>query len=240
MLGGVTLQLDNSLRVGDWVRLDDVSGRVTDVHWRFTSIETRNRELVMVPNSWLMKNRFTVIRGSDDALYAWRRAVQFSIEPTASPDAVIVALEHAVKDAEIAHVLKDPPPSAILFEVAAGVLPLCAALLAFRSARTIPRIPQFVSTRWLHLRERVFAWACPGRAADDQGRTRIGARQPTTKMARRVDAIEAPCCLPTCLPKSSRHWPRTWCMRLCSGRHHHQPGQRGPLVVPSSGAKPRC
>ena len=120
VLGGVTLQLDNSLRVGDWVRLDDVSGRVTDVHWRFTSIETRNRELVMVPNSWLMKNRFTVIRGSDDALYAWRRAVQFSIEPNASPDTVIAALEHAVKDAEIAHVLKDPPPSAILFEVAAG------------------------------------------------------------------------------------------------------------------------
>ena len=134
---------------------------MTDVHWRFTSIETRNRELVMVPNSWLMKNRFTVIRGSDDALYAWRRAVQFSIEPTASPDAVIAALEHAVKDAEIAHVLKDPPPSAILFEVAAGTAAMCCATGFPIRARTIPRIPQFVSTRWLHLRERVFAWACP-------------------------------------------------------------------------------
>lgn len=120
VLGGVTLQLDNSLRVGDWVRLDDVSGRVTDVHWRFTSIETRNRELVMVPNSWLMKNRFTVIRGSEEAPYAWRRAVQFAIDSNAAPDAVIAALEHAVKDAEIANVLRDPPPSAILFEVGAG------------------------------------------------------------------------------------------------------------------------
>jgi len=49
VLGGVTLQLDNSLRVGDWVRVDDISGRVADVHWRFTAIETRNKELVMVP-----------------------------------------------------------------------------------------------------------------------------------------------------------------------------------------------
>lgn len=45
VLGGVALQLDNSLRVGDWVKLDDVSGRVTDVLWRFTAVGTRNHEL---------------------------------------------------------------------------------------------------------------------------------------------------------------------------------------------------
>lgn len=120
VLGGVTLQLDNSLRVGDWVRLDDVSGRVTDVHWRFTAIETRNRELVMVPNSWLMKNRFTVMRGSVDTPFAWRRAVQFNIESGADPEKVIWALEHAVLDAEIPHVLTVPPPNAILSDVASG------------------------------------------------------------------------------------------------------------------------
>lgn len=120
VLGGVALQLDNSLRVGDWVRVDDVSGRVTDVHWRYTAIETRNRELVMVPNSWLMKNRFTVLRGAVEAPFAWRRGVQFNVESGADPDAVIYALEHSVLDAEIPHVLTDPAPSAILSEVASG------------------------------------------------------------------------------------------------------------------------
>lgn len=120
VLGGVTLQLDNSLRVGDWVKLDDISGRVTDVHWRFTAIETRNRELVMVPNSWLMKNRFTVMRGSDSNPLAWRRSVNFNIEPAADPEAVIRALERSVLDAEIPNVLKNPVPNAILSEVASG------------------------------------------------------------------------------------------------------------------------
>lgn len=120
VLGGVTLQLDNSLRVGDWVRMEDVSGRVTDVHWRYTAIETRNRELVIIPNSWLMKNRFTVMRAPEDAPFAWRRGVMFNIDPNADPAAVIHALERAVLDAEIAHVLTDPPPSAILSEVASG------------------------------------------------------------------------------------------------------------------------
>ena len=120
VLGGVTLQLDNSLRVGDWVRVDDVSGLVTDVHWRYTVIETRARELVIMPNGWLMKNRFTVLRAPVDAPFAWRRGVQFNIDPTADPAAVIQALERAVLDAEIPHVLTDPPPSAILSEVASG------------------------------------------------------------------------------------------------------------------------
>lgn len=120
VLGGVTLQLDNSLRVGDWVTVDTISGRVTDVHWRYTAIETRNRELVIVPNGWLMKNRFTVLRDSVDIPLAWRRAVQFNVQAGSDPDTVIRALERAVMDAEIPHVLTDPPPSAILNEVAFG------------------------------------------------------------------------------------------------------------------------
>ena len=120
VLGGVALQLDSSLRVGDWVQIDHVNGRVTDVRWRYTAIETRSRELVIVPNSWLMKNRFTVIRDRGDAPLAWRRALHFNIDGNADPAAVIQALEQAVRDADIADVLAEPPPSAILSEVAAG------------------------------------------------------------------------------------------------------------------------
>ena len=61
ILGGLVLQLDGSMRVGDWVDVDGVRGRVSDVRWRFTAIETRNRETVYVPNSMLIKNRFMVM-----------------------------------------------------------------------------------------------------------------------------------------------------------------------------------
>jgi hypothetical protein len=120
VLGGVALQLDNSLRVGDWVRVDDVSGRVTDVRWRHTALETRARELVIVPNSWLMKNRFTVLRAPADGPLAWRRAISFNIALDADPGAVLEALERAVLDAAIPHVLAAPAPSAVLADVAPG------------------------------------------------------------------------------------------------------------------------
>jgi small-conductance mechanosensitive channel len=57
---GVALQLDNSLQTGDWVRLDDLTGRVAQIRWRQTTIRTRNGEMVIVPNSQLMRGRFTV------------------------------------------------------------------------------------------------------------------------------------------------------------------------------------
>lgn len=121
VLGGIVIQLDNSLRVGDWVRLDDVNGRVEDVRWRYTTIRTRNGELVMVPNSWLMKNRFYVLREpGDGAPLAVRRAVVFQVDSQAEPSKVIQALERSVLDATIANVLAEPPPSAVLTEVASG------------------------------------------------------------------------------------------------------------------------
>lgn len=117
VLGGVVLQLDQSIRVGDWVRFDDVSGRVVEVRWRHVAIETRNRETVVVPNSWLMTNRFTVVGSRADPRPVWRRWVRVNVDLGASPSAVCAALERAVRDADIPHVAADPPASAVLLEI---------------------------------------------------------------------------------------------------------------------------
>ncbi|MDB5851476.1 MAG: hypothetical protein JWP29_5228 [Rhodoferax sp.] len=120
VMGGVALQLDNSLRVGEWVQIDDLSGRVVDVRWRFTEIVTRNRETVVVPNSWLMKHRFRVLRRQPGQPLQWRRILHFNIDQTAAPGAVLRVLQQSVQDASIAHVAVDPPPNAVLMEVGPG------------------------------------------------------------------------------------------------------------------------
>jgi CRP-like cAMP-binding protein len=120
ILGGVVLQLDNSIRVGDWVRVEDVSGQVVEIRWRYTAVETRNRETVMIPNSWLMKNRFSVIGSRFDPQVRWRRSVWLNVELEHAPNRVCSALELAVTEANIGNVAADPPPSAVLMEVAQG------------------------------------------------------------------------------------------------------------------------
>ncbi|BDT69491.1 hypothetical protein os1_36820 [Comamonadaceae bacterium OS-1] len=120
VMGGVALQLDNSLRVGEWVQLDDLSGRVADVRWRYTEIVTRNCETVVVPNSWLMKNRFKVLRKRPGEPLLWRRVLHFHIDQNAPPNQVLRALEQAISDASIANVAAQPGPSAVLMEMGAG------------------------------------------------------------------------------------------------------------------------
>jgi CRP-like cAMP-binding protein len=120
VMGGVALQLDNSLRVGEWVQIDDLSGRVVDVRWRYTEIQTRNRETVVVPNSWLMKNRFRVLRKPPGEPLLWRRMLQFNIDHHAAPTLVLRTLQQAVQDASIAHVAQQPPPSAVLMDMCPG------------------------------------------------------------------------------------------------------------------------
>jgi hypothetical protein len=44
--------------IGDWVRLDDISGRWMQIQWRFTALRTRNGEKVVIPNAQLMKGKF--------------------------------------------------------------------------------------------------------------------------------------------------------------------------------------
>lgn len=120
ILGGVVLQLDDSLRVGDWVKIDDIAGRVVDVRWRHTAVETRDRETVIIPNGWMVKNRFTVIGARRDPQLRWRRWVWFNISLDASPSEVISVLEDCVTDSGAEHVVLDPPPSAILKDVGQG------------------------------------------------------------------------------------------------------------------------
>lgn len=117
VLGGVVLQLDDSLKIGDWVKIDDISGQVVDVRWRHTAIETRNRETVVIPNGWLVKNRFTVIGSRSDAKTRWRRWVWFNVDAETSPSRVLATLEQTLKHAEIPNVLADPAPNAVLMEV---------------------------------------------------------------------------------------------------------------------------
>jgi small-conductance mechanosensitive channel/CRP-like cAMP-binding protein len=121
ILGGIVLQLDDSVRVGDWVRIDDISGQVMDVRWRHTAVETRDRETVVIPNGWLVKNRFTVIGSRNDARTRWRRWVWFNLDPAAVPGRVCQVLEEAVGNADIPNVVDEPAPSALLMEVRDGL-----------------------------------------------------------------------------------------------------------------------
>jgi small-conductance mechanosensitive channel/CRP-like cAMP-binding protein len=120
ILGGMTLQLETSIHLGDWIKVDDVVGRVVNVRWRSTVIETRNWETVVVPNSVLMRTRFTILGRRAGEPLQWRRWVWFHVDITVAPTQVIQTVENTLKRATIPNVAADPAASCVLMDINGG------------------------------------------------------------------------------------------------------------------------
>jgi small-conductance mechanosensitive channel/CRP-like cAMP-binding protein len=116
--GGLALQIDNSIAVGDWVKFGDVSGRVIEIRWRHTAIETRNWETVLVPNSQLMKSQVLVLGRRQGQPHYWRRWVHFNVDWRYQPTDVVECVVAALKNARLERVATDPSPNCVLLEMA--------------------------------------------------------------------------------------------------------------------------
>ena len=122
VLGGIALHLDRSVQVGDWVRVDEVSGQVRDIGWRSTQIETRNWETVVIPNSVMMKSRVAILGRRENAPLQWRRILNFMVDPGVPPARVIATVNEEMREVEIANVASTPFPSTVLYGFEMGNL----------------------------------------------------------------------------------------------------------------------
>src|SRR3954447_6079120 len=120
LLGGLSIQIDNTVQVGDWVRVDDVSGQVRDIRWRSTLIETRNWETLVIPNSSIMKGRVAILGKREGQPLQWRRALRFMVDPSVPPARVIAMVNEEMRDLPIANVAQSPAPNTVLHGFIAG------------------------------------------------------------------------------------------------------------------------
>lgn len=117
VMGGLALQLDGSITVGDWVLFQGVSGIVREIRWRHLSIETRNGDTLIIPNSVLMKNQVLLQgRRADDPDIKERRPITFNVDYRFPPTAVIDAVTEALCRAPITNVAATPPPNVIVMD----------------------------------------------------------------------------------------------------------------------------
>ncbi len=93
LMSGIAMQLEAPFSIGDWIRVDDRAiGRVLEIRWRSTLIQTKNDDLVVIPNAILTKGVVSIF--SKDELQN-RRWVYFNVHLRHSPNLV----EKVVKDA---------------------------------------------------------------------------------------------------------------------------------------------
>jgi small-conductance mechanosensitive channel len=115
--GGLALQVDNSIEEGDWIKVGDVTGRVVEIRWRHTAVETRNWETVLIPNTIMTKSNVFILgrrRGQPTQL---RRYIYFNVDWRFQPGDVINVVQNAVRAAHLENVAREPQPNAVLMEM---------------------------------------------------------------------------------------------------------------------------
>jgi small-conductance mechanosensitive channel/CRP-like cAMP-binding protein len=114
LLGGVSLQLDNTCRIGDWIELEGgLTGEVVSIRWRYTALATVNGVTIVIPNAQLMAGRVTILGRRGDQRIPWRRAIEFGVGYEWTPGQVISVMNAALQRAEIPFVAQDPAPHCI-------------------------------------------------------------------------------------------------------------------------------
>lgn len=116
IMAGIALQVENRIAVGDWVRIDQNVGRVKEIRWRHSSIETRNWDTVIVPNTMLIKSQVLLLGHRRGQPLQHRQWVYFNVDFRYSPTEVIHAVTEALTAEPIENVASDPKPNCILFD----------------------------------------------------------------------------------------------------------------------------
>ncbi len=115
--GGLALQVDNSVELGDWITVGDVTGRVVEIRWRHTAVETRDWETVLIPNTVMTKSNVVVLGRRQGQPLQLRRWVRFSVDWRFQPGDVIDVVQGAVRAANISRMAKEPAPNVVLTDM---------------------------------------------------------------------------------------------------------------------------
>lgn len=114
VMAGIAVELDDSIRPGDWVRIGDQTGKVREIGWRQTTLETRNGDSLVVPNQHFMKNPVFLQGRRSDEPKRERRWLHFGVDYRTTPERVLSVVGEALLREPIANVAAEPAPQVLL------------------------------------------------------------------------------------------------------------------------------
>jgi len=119
VVGGLALQVDDSIHEGDWIELESkVQGQVKQIRWRHTVIETRDWDTLIVPNSQLLTQTIKVLGKRGGEPTGHRMWVYFSVDFRFAPGQVVKLVNEALQSAPITNMLPEPKAHCICYDFA--------------------------------------------------------------------------------------------------------------------------
>lgn len=116
-MAGLALQADQPYKVGDWIRVGDHEGRVTEISWRSTVLRTRDNTLVALPNSSIADG--PIVNFSEPAPPT-RIFVEVGVSYAAPPNHVKTVIAEALAQVPLA--MASPAPDVQLVDFGASAI----------------------------------------------------------------------------------------------------------------------
>jgi small-conductance mechanosensitive channel/CRP-like cAMP-binding protein len=119
VVGGISLQLDDSIDEGDWVELESkTQGLIKKIRWRHTVIETRDWDTLIVPNGQLMSQAIKVLGKREGQPLQHRMWVYFNVDFRFAPGEIVRVVNEALQGAPILGVASEPKAHCICYDLA--------------------------------------------------------------------------------------------------------------------------
>jgi small-conductance mechanosensitive channel len=106
---GLAIQSEKPFRIGNWIRVGDFEGRVTEVTWRATKLRTKTGNFVIVPNNLVAQQ--SIVNYSEPAIPT-RLELDIGASYLSTPAEVKAAISDAV--GQVPRALAAPAPDALL------------------------------------------------------------------------------------------------------------------------------
>jgi small-conductance mechanosensitive channel/CRP-like cAMP-binding protein len=119
IIGGVALQIDGSISEGDWIQLESgKQAKIREVRWRHTVAETRDGDLLIIPNATLLQNTILVLGRRGGATRGHRMWVYFHVDFRFPPSQVIQVVQDALATHDIPNVDPEISPDCVCMDLA--------------------------------------------------------------------------------------------------------------------------
>lgn len=109
VFSGIVLNTTKPYQLDDWISIDGTEGRVTDIDWRATRLQTSQGSMAVIPNSLAAKAKIINFSRPSDIFGI---TISLQLSPHARPHTVIEALERAMQGCR--PLLGKPAPSVSL------------------------------------------------------------------------------------------------------------------------------
>ncbi|NUU39205.1 mechanosensitive ion channel domain-containing protein [Pseudomonas sp. C2B4] len=109
VFSGIVLNTTKPYQLDDWIAIDGTEGRVIDIDWRATRLQTSQGSMIVIPNSLAAKAKITNFSRPSDMFGV---SISLQVSPHVRPQTVIDALERAMQGCRV--LLSQPGPKVAL------------------------------------------------------------------------------------------------------------------------------